>query len=282
MPKVASLEPYWRPGFTGGGWLRLAPFRFALLFAQPGSDVGATLSELLMKTYQAVCGSCGVSFTTRHCYTLYCSNRCRQAAHRLRVQRHRAQVMPKLPVAQGLEVRSWQGHAIQRRQADGFVNATAMCKACGKRWNHYQENAATQAYIQALAAVAGIPATDLILLRQGGTPSEQGTWIHPRLAIDLARWLSPQFAVWMDGWFLESMGQPQRQPQAQQLQLAAASPAAELLEDLPSWDLPSDLANWYSALETLEGSLDLEVIARASMIRGHLLMAEAGLGRLGG
>lgn len=233
-----------------------------------------------MKTYQAVCGSCGVSFTTRHCYTLYCSNRCRQAAHRLRVQRHRAQVMSKLPVAQGLEVRSWQGHAIQRRQADGFVNATAMCQACGKRWNHYQENAATQAYIQALAAVAGIPATDLILLRQGGTPTEQGTWIHPRLAIDLARWLSPQFAVWMDGWFLESMGQPQRQPQAQQLQLAAASPAAELLEDLQSWDLPSDLANWYSALETLEGSLDLEVKARASMIRGHLLMAEAGLGRL--
>ena len=232
------------------------------------------------KSYQAVCGSCGVSFTTRHCYTLYCSNRCRQSAHRRRVQQHRAQAMPKLPVAQGLEVRNWQGHAIQRRQADGFVNATAMARANGKHLPHFLGNARTQAYIQELAAVVGIPTTELLHTRQGGTPTEQGTWIHPRLAIDLARWLSPQFAVWMDGWFLEGMGQPQ--PQAQQLQLAAASPAAELLEDLASWDLPSDLANWYSALETLEGSLDLEVKARALMIRGHLLLAEAGLGRLGG
>lgn len=188
--------------------------------------------------------------------------------------------MPKLPaVTQDLEVRSWQGHAIQRRQADGFVNATAMCQAHGKRWNDYQRIDATRAYIQALAAVAGIPATDLILLRQGGTPSGQGTWIHPRLAIDLARWLSPQFAVWMDGWFLESIGS-QLQPKPQRLQLAPASPASELLDDLPSWDLSSDLANWHAALDTLEESLDLEVKARASMIRGHLLMAEAGLGRL--
>lgn len=277
--------PLWNR--TGGPVIRVGAgcgwplFVSRYILCASGSSAGVTLSELLMKTYQAVCGSCGVSFTTRHFYTLYCSNRCRQTARRLRVQLHRAKVMPKLLVAQGLEVRSWQGHAIQRRQADGFFNATAMCQACGKRWNHYQENAATQAYIQALAAVAGIPATDLILLRQGGTPSEQGTWIHPRLAIDLARWLSPQFAVWMDGWFLESMGS-QPQPKPQQLHLAPASPATELLEDLPSWDLPSDLANWHAALDTLEESLDLEVKARASMIRGQLLLAEAGLERLAG
>lgn len=260
-----------------GRWLALS--RCAMLHTS-GSSVGSTQSELLMKTYQAVCGSCGVVFTTRHCYTLYCSNRCRQAAHRLRVQQHRAQVRPKLPaVSQGLEVRSWQGHAIQRRQADGFVNATAMCQACGKRWNDYQRIDATQAYIQALAAVAGIPATDLILLRQGGIPSEQGTWIHPRLAIDLARWLSPQFAVWMDGWFLESMGS-QPQPKPQQLQLAPASPATELLEDLPSWDLPSDLANWHAALDTLEASEDPRVRAQSLQIRAHLLMANSGIQQL--
>ena len=105
-----------------------------------------------------------------------------------------------------IEAREWNGHAIQRRQVDGYVNATAMCRAGGKRWNHYQANDRTQDYIHALAADAGIPATGnqgLICSVQGGRPEFQGTWIHPRLAVDLARWISPQFAVWMDGWFLE-------------------------------------------------------------------------------
>ena len=175
--------------------------------------------------------------------------------------------------------RSWNGTPISRRITDGYVNATAMCRANGKQWSKYRESDRCQTYLDALAETSEIRMFDLIESRQG---QGGGTWVHPQVAVDLARWISAPFAVWMDGWFLESMGQPQPQPQAQQLQLAAASPAAELLEDLPSWDLPSDLANWYSALETLEGSLDLEVKARASMIRGHLLMAEAGLGRLGG
>jgi hypothetical protein len=29
--------------------------------------------------------------------------------------------------------------------------------------------------------------------------------VHPRIAVDLARWLHPEFAVWMDGWFLEGV-----------------------------------------------------------------------------
>jgi hypothetical protein len=107
----------------------------------------------------------------------------------------------------GLSVRVWNGTSICRRD-DGFVNATSMCRANGKRLNHYLSNDRTDDYIAALAADAGIPATGLIAVRRGGTPNQQGTWIHPRLAVDLARWISPQFAVWMDGWFLESIQQP--------------------------------------------------------------------------
>ncbi len=32
--------------------------------------------------------------------------------------------------------------------------------------------------------------------------------MHPRVAVDLARWCSPEFAVWMDGWFLEMHSRP--------------------------------------------------------------------------
>lgn len=120
----------------------------------------------------------------------------------------------------GTEERIWQGTAIQRRQADGFVSATAMCKAGGKLFADYARLARTQEYMAALvnvvgekpcgAAVAGNPitASGLIHTVQGGIPALQGTWIHPRLAIDLARWISPAFAVWMDGWFLETIARP--------------------------------------------------------------------------
>jgi hypothetical protein len=120
-------------------------------------------------------------------------------------------LLPAQPAPTQIEAREWNGHPIQRRQMDGYVNATAMCRAGGRRWNHYQANERTQAYIQALAADAGIPATGnpgLICSIQGGRPELQGTWIHARLAVDLARWISPAFAVWMDGWFLEQFTTP--------------------------------------------------------------------------
>jgi hypothetical protein len=105
-----------------------------------------------------------------------------------------------------MDFRIWNGVEIHRSPADGYVNATAMCHAGQRRWNHYQANDRTKSYIAALAAVTGFPATGiggLIRSIQGGRPELQGTWIHPRLAVDLARWISPAFAVWMDGWFLE-------------------------------------------------------------------------------
>jgi len=140
------------------------------------------------------CPHCGIQFTGSHPLHTYCSGACRTAAYR---DRH-------APGSSALEVRAWEGTAIQRRRADGYVNATAMAKAGGKHLPHYMANASTKAYIAALAPVVGIPTTGIIHTIQGGRPEMQGTWIHPRLAVDLARWISPAFAVWMDGWFLEA------------------------------------------------------------------------------
>ena len=123
----------------------------------------------------------------------------------------------------GYDHRDWNGCLIGRRAADGYVNATAMCKANGKRWNHYISNDRSQAYIVALTAAlrlagnpadptsAGFPADPIQTVCTG--PNDlRGTWVHPRLAVDLARWISPHFAVWMDGWILEQL-QPAPPPQ---------------------------------------------------------------------
>ena len=98
--------------------------------------------------------------------------------------------------------RSWNGTPISRRTTDGFVNATAMCKANGKEWSKYRESDRCQTYLDALAETSGIRMFDLIQSRQG---HGGGTWVHPQVAVDLARWISAPFAVWMDGWFLESV-----------------------------------------------------------------------------
>ena len=114
--------------------------------------------------------------------------------------------------ASGLSVRTWNDAPITRRDSDGFADATAMCRANGKEWSNYRQNERTTDYVQALAASLGIPAEQLVITTTTGPNHLRGTWVHPRLAVDLARWLSPQFAVWMDGWFLEQLEQGQRPP----------------------------------------------------------------------
>ena len=94
---------------------------------------------------------------------------------------------------------------IQQRLMDGYVNATALCKASGKKFNDYSRLKNTEEFINELSAETGIPATALIQVIQGGEPQFQGTWVHPQVAINLAQWASPKFAVLVSKWVLEWM-----------------------------------------------------------------------------
>jgi formylmethanofuran dehydrogenase subunit D len=49
-----------------------------------------------------------------------------------------------------LDVRIWNGTPISRRTTDGYVNATAMCKANGKQWSKYGESERCETYLDAL------------------------------------------------------------------------------------------------------------------------------------
>jgi hypothetical protein len=93
---------------------------------------------------------------------------------------------------------------IYQRIEDGYVNATAMCKAAGKLMGHYKELDATKEFIQALSSDIGKTIRDIIVTQIGGESHLKGTWIHPDLAVHLAMWLSPKFAVkvarWVNDW----------------------------------------------------------------------------------
>jgi len=78
---------------------------------------------------------------------------------------------------------------------DEYVNLTNMCKQVGKKIGHYFSNETTKNYIETLSTVIHIPISQLTEIRRGGIPTEQGTYGHPLVAIHLASWLSPEFAV---------------------------------------------------------------------------------------
>lgn len=96
-----------------------------------------------------------------------------------------------------------QDAIIEQRAVDGYINATAMCKAADRKIAKYFENDSTQAFIQELSADVRIPTSELIQIIKGGEPHLQGTWVHPQVSTHLAQWLSPKFAVQVSKWVIE-------------------------------------------------------------------------------
>lgn len=94
---------------------------------------------------------------------------------------------------------------IPQRATDGYINATAMCKAVGKKFNDYARIGPTREFLKELSSVTGLPVTGLVVTFQGGTPELQGTWVHPDVAVNLGQWCSPKFAVAVSQWVREWM-----------------------------------------------------------------------------
>lgn len=79
----------------------------------------------------------------------------------------------------------------------GYVNATLACRANGKRLDNYFRQEKTEAFIQETSIVTSLSRELLIIVIQGrGDVVEQGTWVHPNVAMNLAQWISPKFAAW--------------------------------------------------------------------------------------
>ena len=99
-----------------------------------------------------------------------------------------------------------EGKLVHQRAVDGYVNATAMCNAVGKQFFDYRRLKSTEEFLAELASDTGIPVSQLVLSLKGNTSSyQQGTWVHPDVAIHLGQWLSPKFAVAVARWVREWM-----------------------------------------------------------------------------
>ena len=114
---------------------------------------------------------------------------------------------PKKEINNELNTLTLNDIVIISRTEDNYINATQLCQAGDKKFNDWFRLDTTKQLISILEAEAGnpvsglintlvtdmgIPISALIDIKKGGNNKHnQGSWIHPDLAIQLAQWISP-------------------------------------------------------------------------------------------
>lgn len=94
---------------------------------------------------------------------------------------------------------------------NGYVDATRLGQIAKIRLDNWWRNKGTKTIIKLLAQDLQIPENDLTIVRKGGkTGIQQGTWIHPRLAIHFAMFCSTSFGIQVSGWVEEWMDHDSR------------------------------------------------------------------------
>ena len=89
----------------------------------------------------------------------------------------------------------YEGQAV-RFNGDGWINATEAATRFGKEPHEWLRLPDTERYLDGLKRRYGeIPYVKTSRARadRGG-----GTWLHPKLAVKFARWLSVDFEIWCD------------------------------------------------------------------------------------
>lgn len=125
---------------------------------------------------------------------------------------------------------------IQFEEINGqiMVNATQMFAANGANLDNWKRSPITQKYIKALSDKTDtynlrIAENQLIISKKGGLET-QGTWIHERLVLNAARYISVEFELWCDEKLAELFrdGQTSLDP----IELANISPELQLANAL--------------------------------------------------
>jgi hypothetical protein len=78
---------------------------------------------------------------------------------------------------------------------DIMINATEMGKCFGKLPKDFLGTEQTQNFISALCRKDNIPFDKVVMVSKGG--KNLGTWMHRKLALKFASWLSSDFELWV-------------------------------------------------------------------------------------
>lgn len=87
---------------------------------------------------------------------------------------------------------------------DGYILATKMCQLANKQLVNWRNSPDTKKFTRLVIGHTKLTEEQLIIVKRGGNnKSEQGTWVHPKLAIHLAMWLSSSFCFQVSNWIEE-------------------------------------------------------------------------------
>lgn len=86
-----------------------------------------------------------------------------------------------------------------------MVNATEMAKPFGKQPVFWLNNQYTKGFLAEMAKLRNLSYADLVVVKKGSSNLGGGTWMHEDVALEFARWLSPQFAIWCNDRIKELM-----------------------------------------------------------------------------
>lgn len=151
------------------------------------------------------------------------------------------------------------GISVPQRVADGYINATALTaahkQATGQRKDvaDWLRNKRVQQSLEHLSLAARIPVIDLYQVFQGSPELGGGTWLHPKLSVRFAIWLSDDFGYqiesWVEDWMLNAKVPIAQQVQTQPQALPVIMPTEEELaymrsrawekEEMKSWPVPA-------------------------------------------
>ena len=83
--------------------------------------------------------------------------------------------------------RDFHGATIRQRPGDGYLDATAMCKATGKLFKDYRRLKTTQEYLEVFSLKRSIPTSRIIEIKPG---RYGGSWIHPEMLNHFTTWVN--------------------------------------------------------------------------------------------
>lgn len=88
------------------------------------------------------------------------------------------------------------------RDSDGYINATQLCRAGGKGFKSWYRLNEAKDVLNAISAAVQICTADLVIYVNNGS-EDRATWVHPRVAVVVAEWISPEFHANVAGWIHE-------------------------------------------------------------------------------
>ncbi len=136
------------------------------------------------------------------------------------------------------------GITVDQRVSDGYISATAMAtahkRATGKQKNvaDWLRNKRTQESLDHLGSNMGIPILELYQVFEGAPENGGGTWLHPRLSVRFAMWLSDDFGYqvenWVEQWMMEAKNPIAHQSQTTTPELPVVMPTQKELDYMRS------------------------------------------------